>query len=94
MCVCEITCLQHEAKAERQEERLHARAVNAALHGHIGQAIRLEVRALGRSGMRNHVPRLQHKAEQKHIEAERAAVRADLAHHHHHHHHVRFLTCL
>ena len=74
MCVCcEITCLQHEAKAERQEERLHARAVNAALHGHIGQAIRLEVRALGRSDMRNHVPRLQHKLRPSKSTSKRSA---------------------
>ncbi len=40
------TCLftlQQEARLERQEQRLHGRAVNAALHGNIGKAVALEV---------------------------------------------------
>lgn len=36
---------QKEAKFERQEDRLHHQAVNAALHGNIGKAIVLEVPA-------------------------------------------------
>ena len=41
---CDWLCPQQEAKAERKEEQLHARAVNAALHGNIGRAMHLEVR--------------------------------------------------
>ena len=32
-------------RAERREERLHDRAVNAAVHGNIGKAIALESKA-------------------------------------------------
>ena len=35
--------MQQEARLERQEDRLHAKAVNAALHGNIGKAVALEV---------------------------------------------------
>lgn len=35
--------LQQEHKLENQEARLHAKAVNAALHGNIGRAMHLEV---------------------------------------------------
>ena len=38
-----VSYLQQEARLERQEERLHAKAVNAALHGNIGKAVALEV---------------------------------------------------
>ena len=34
---------QQEARAERQEARLHAKATHAALHGRIGKALVLEV---------------------------------------------------
>ena len=34
---------QQEARLERKEERMHNRAVNAALHGNIGKAVHLEV---------------------------------------------------
>lgn len=35
--------MQKEERLERQEERLHDRAVNAALHGNFGKAVHLEV---------------------------------------------------
>lgn len=35
--------VQQEARLERQEDRLHNKAVNAALHGNFGKAIQLEV---------------------------------------------------
>ena len=35
--------LQQEARLERQENRLHNKAVRAALHGNFGRAINLEV---------------------------------------------------
>ena len=35
--------MQQEAQLEHQEERLHQKAVNAALHGNFGKAIALEV---------------------------------------------------
>lgn len=35
--------LQEERRAERQEDRLHNKAVRAALHGNIGRAVVLEV---------------------------------------------------
>lgn len=35
--------LQQEARLEHQEERLHQKAVNAALHGNFGKAVALEV---------------------------------------------------
>lgn len=38
-----LSFLQQEMRAERQEARLHSKAVNAALHGNIGKAIVLEV---------------------------------------------------
>ena len=34
---------QEEQRLERQEDRLHHKAVNAALHGNIGKAVALEV---------------------------------------------------
>lgn len=34
---------QQEARLERQEERLHNKAVRAAVHGNVGRAIHLEV---------------------------------------------------
>jgi len=37
--------LQEEVRAERQEARLHNRAVNAALHGNFGKALNLEARS-------------------------------------------------
>ena len=36
------TIFQQEQRLERKEERLHHRAINAALHGDIGKAVRLE----------------------------------------------------
>lgn len=36
---------QQEVRAERREDRLHDRAVNAALHGNLGKAIHLESKA-------------------------------------------------
>ena len=38
--------VQQEARAERQETRLHGKAVRAAAHGNIGRAVALEVRRL------------------------------------------------
>lgn len=35
--------IQEEHRLERQEERLHQKAVHAALHGNIGKAVALEV---------------------------------------------------
>ena len=37
---------QQEARLERQEQRLHNKAVRAAVHGNIGKAITLEVQFL------------------------------------------------
>lgn len=37
------THAQEEQRLERQEDRLHHKAVNAALHGNIGKAVALEV---------------------------------------------------
>ena len=34
---------QQEARLERQEQRLHNKAVRAAVHGNIGRAVHLEV---------------------------------------------------
>jgi len=41
--LCVIMFLQQEARLERQEDRLHRKAVRAALHGNIGKAIVMEV---------------------------------------------------
>ncbi len=38
-----VFVVQQEARLEHQEQRLHDKAVNAALHGNIGKAISLEV---------------------------------------------------
>ncbi|KAL5475901.1 hypothetical protein EMCRGX_G025779 [Ephydatia muelleri] len=70
----EEKALRQEARAEFQAERLEAKAVNAALHGNIGQAIHLERKA----------ERKEHQAENAAI---RADIQHDLAHHGHHHHH-------
>ena len=43
MSDCLPVCLQQEARLERQEDRLHQKAVNAALHGNLGKAVALEV---------------------------------------------------
>ena len=37
---------QEEDRLERQEDRLHQKAVNAALHGNFGKAVVLEVKCL------------------------------------------------
>ena len=41
--MCGHIFLQHEARLERQEDRLHMKAAHAALHGNIGKALVLEV---------------------------------------------------
>ena len=45
----DASSLQQEARLERQEERLDAKAVNTALHGNIGKAVTLEVGEKNRS---------------------------------------------
>lgn len=41
--MCDHIFPQHEARLERQEDRLHMKAARAALHGNIGRAVVLEV---------------------------------------------------
>ena len=41
-----LSLLQQERTAERQEDRLHGKAVRAAAHGNIGRAVVLEVSKL------------------------------------------------
>jgi len=43
---CQIPCiLKQEVRAERQEARLHNKAVRAAMHGNVGRAISLEMQS-------------------------------------------------
>ena len=41
--MCDHIFPQHEARLERQEDRLHMKAARVALHGNIGRAVVLEV---------------------------------------------------
>ncbi|CAK8682830.1 uncharacterized protein LOC143470986 [Clavelina lepadiformis] len=67
---------KQEMKAERREERLHFRAVNAAFHGNLGKAARLETRSQA-AGIR---------AEDAHQRQMSARSTANAIHHSHHPH--------
>lgn len=52
---CYYNLKQQEHRAERQEAKFHAKAVNAALHGNIGRAVHMEVSCTIRKRMRGYV---------------------------------------